>query len=338
MANKRLKASVIIPAYNAENTLSNCLQALLEQSTSKDEYEIIVIDDGSKDKTVEVARDWGVKVISQPKLGPAIARNKGAVEAKGDVLLFIDSDCIADYHWLEEMLKPFSDFNIAGVQGNYKTKQNELIARFAQIEIEDRYNIMRRYKYIDFIGTYAAGYRKDIFIKMGMFDNSFPIASGEDADFSYRLSQCGYKMVFNLKAIVYHKHPSTLKSYLKQKYWRAYWRNLAYKKSKKKTLQDTYTPQILKLQILLILLILLTIFFLPWLGKIVWYEISLLLLIFFASTIPFAYFAAKNDLLVSILSPMLIFLRSLIFLFGISSGFANEIILKKLRYHKVNKN
>jgi len=78
---------------------------------------------------------------------------------------------------------------------------------------------------------------------LGGFDTGFPLTLGEDAEFSYRLSQKGYKMVFNPQAFVYHKHPHTLKEYLRVKYWRAYWRIPAYKKNPQKMIKDSYTPQ-----------------------------------------------------------------------------------------------
>jgi len=117
---------------------------------------------------------------------------------------------------------------VVGVQGCYKSKQRRIIARFIQIEIEKRHRLMEKKRFIDFIGTYAAAYKRDIFLKMGGFDTSFPMASGEDTDLSYRLSDNHYKMVFEPNAFVYHKHPDTLRSYLIMKFWRAYWRIRCY--------------------------------------------------------------------------------------------------------------
>lgn len=322
--------SVIIPAYNAEDCIVECLSSLTDQSILREMYEIIVVDDGSTDSTAEVSKKVGVKLIKQRNSGPAAARNRGAQEASGEVLLFIDADCVADGKWIEKMTEPFSESKIAGVQGMYKSKQKETVARFAQIEIEERYKLMKRNEYIDFIGTYAAAYRRDIFLEMGGFDTSFPIASGEDTDFSYRLSQNNHKMVLNPDAFVYHRHPGTLRSYLTQKYWRAYWRNLLYKKNKAKAVKDSYTPQTLKFQILLVLLMVLMLILFPLLKIKTFYGLVSIFLVFILTTIPFAISASKKDFQVALISPFLILLRSLTFLCGICTGFIKEILIKHL--------
>jgi len=99
--------SIIIPAYNAEKAIKECLSSLTNQSLSRNKYEIIVVDDGSTDRTCEIAKKYKVNVISQGNGGPAVARNRGAREARGDILIFTDSDCIADKDFIEKMIKPF---------------------------------------------------------------------------------------------------------------------------------------------------------------------------------------------------------------------------------------
>ena len=131
----QLDVSVIIPAYNAEKTLPNCLDALLNQSTKPNE--IIVVDDGSKDETKTVAESYSlVKVIAQKNQGPAKARNAGARAAKSEIIIFLDSDCVPEKNWVQEMLVPLADEKVAGVQGAYKSKQTSLVARFDQLDIE----------------------------------------------------------------------------------------------------------------------------------------------------------------------------------------------------------
>ncbi|MBC8228413.1 glycosyltransferase family 2 protein, partial [bacterium] len=132
--------SVVIPAYNAEKEIPSCLDSLLNQTFPKEQCEIIVVNDGSTDGTEKIVRKYdGVKIITQANQGPAAARNNGVSESKGDIIVFTDSDCVPEEDWLEEMLKPFNDTEVVGVQGAYKTKQKEVVARFAQIEIEERY-------------------------------------------------------------------------------------------------------------------------------------------------------------------------------------------------------
>ncbi|MHC4395572.1 MAG: glycosyltransferase family 2 protein, partial [Planctomycetota bacterium] len=81
--------SIIIPAFNAENTISDCLDSLLDQTIDKEHYEIILVDDGSTDETPNIAKRYSeVRLLIQDNQGPASARNKGTRHAKGDVILF----------------------------------------------------------------------------------------------------------------------------------------------------------------------------------------------------------------------------------------------------------
>lgn len=310
--------SVIIPVYNGGKTIARCLSALLEQS--KKPGEIIVVDDGSKDNTRETVKKFGgVVLLEQEHKGPASARNLGAKKAKGEILLFTDTDCVPDKNWVLEMTEPFKNREIAGVQGRYKTDQKGLIARFVQLEIEDRYDRMRKRENIDFIGSYAAAYRKDILLKFGGFDESFPMASGEDPEISFKLAAAGHKMVFNEKAIVYHNHVSTLRGYMRQKFWRACWRVLLYRKHPEKMTGESYTPQTLKFQIFslyLSILCFLLSFVYPWLV----YASSLLLLLFLLSTLPLSFKNARKSMLVGLATPFILVARTTVFALGLVYG------------------
>jgi glycosyltransferase involved in cell wall biosynthesis len=253
---KHLTTSVVIPVYNAARYLLALLDALASQTHPPDE--IILVDDGSTDHSVNLSQEWAhhhhevqVTILCQPNQGPAAARNLGATTSHMDVVLFIDSDCYPRENWIEKMLAPFQDPQIVGVQGAYRCRQKEWIARFIQLEIEERYERMLRKPWIDFIGTYSAAYRREVFPENGGFDTRFTAASGEDADFSFRLACQGHRMVFQPEANVYHQHPDSLWRYLKVKYWRGYWRNLVYRRHPSKMMTDSYTPQALKFQTLL---------------------------------------------------------------------------------------
>ena len=243
--------SIVISTYNSADEIKKCIKGLEGQSFPRERYEIIVIDDGSTDNTGVIAKDHDILYYFQENKGPASARNKGVELAKGDIVLFTDADCIPDKNWIEEMVSPFKNPEIAGVKGAYKNKQKSLWARFAQIEFCERYKLLLKNEYIDFVDTYSAGYRKDLFLSLGGFDTSFPVPNNEDTDFSYRISLNGYKMVFNPNAVVWHSgHPDTLKKYMRLKFWRGYWRMAVYQRYASKMIKDSYTPQTLKFQIM----------------------------------------------------------------------------------------
>ena len=100
-----MRVSVVVPAYNAERTLGDCLRALRAQSFAAADLEIIVVDDGSRDGTASLAQRNGVRVIRRENGGPAAARNTGWRAARGDWVAFTDADCVPSRTWLAEMMR-----------------------------------------------------------------------------------------------------------------------------------------------------------------------------------------------------------------------------------------
>ena len=327
--------SIIIPAYNSEKTISKTIESLLKQNYSKKNYEIIIVDDGSIDNTQDtILKFKQVRLIKQNHKGPATARNLGARNAKGDILLFTDADCILDKNWIKEMVKPFTNPEIIGVSGTYKTLNNDnFMARFIGYEIEERHERMKRQKFIDFIGTFSAAYRKKIFLKFGGFDTRFKTSSGEDPELSYRIDKAGLKMVFQPKAIVFHPHPNSLWKYLKQKYKRAVWRNLMYwGKHKEKIMSDSYTSKSMFLQIFLsglVFLISLSLIILK-------FSITFSFLLFFVSlftltiifNIKFLTFLLRKEKSIAFLSPFILILRNSVVILGIFEGLLKYALRK----------
>ena len=324
--------SIIIPAYNARATIKACLDAVVNQTVNRTCYEIIVVDDGSTDDTASIVESLpGIKLIRQKNQGPAVARNRGVAEANGEIVLFTDSDCAPTTNWIEEMTRPFKEDNdIVGVKGEYRTRQKEIIARFVQLEYEDKYDIIRGHKYIDFIDTYSAAFKKDVFLEAGGYDASFPVACAEDVELSYRLSQNGYKMVFNSEAIVYHIHPNTLISYLKKKYKFAYWRVLAIKKNPNKMLKDSYTPQFMKVQAGMPPVILVAFALLPF-SKIGFSILKVALLVYLLTMVPFVIKIIGKDISIGLLSPPILFLRSFAQSFGLIGGIIGSKVSKDVK-------
>lgn len=304
--------SVIVPAYYAEKTLGHCLAALASQTSVDHTVEILVVDDGSTDRTAEVASAYpGVTLIRQAHQGPAAARNTGARKASGEILLFTDADCVPERDWVAEMTAPFADPRVAAVKGAYRTRQTGLIARFAQVEFEERYALLKRQSAIDFVDSYSAAFRTQAFWDVGGFDPAFPCPNNEDVDLSYRLARAGYRMVFNPRAVVYHTHPATFRAYLRVKFWRGYWRMVVYRRFPGKALRDSYTPQTLKLQIALFYTILGAICS-KGLGRV---ENAMpvalaLTFLFGGTTVPFALRAGRTDRALGFSSPLLLLARA----------------------------
>ncbi len=240
--------SVIVPAYQAAGSLRSCLEALCAQTVARESYEVIVVDDGSTDATATIARDAGVSVITQPNAGPAAARNRGAAAAQGE---FTDADCAPVPGWISALVTPFSDPSVAGAKGAYLTRQRSAVPRFTQLEYQERYDRMAGRETIDFIDTYSAAYRRDVFLANSGFDSVFPTASVEDQELSFRLAEKGYRLVFAPDAQVYHRHNPTVRAYVRRKFYIGYWKALIARWHPSRMAQDSHTPGTVKLQMVL---------------------------------------------------------------------------------------
>jgi GT2 family glycosyltransferase len=313
------RVSIVVPAYNAEATIEAALRSLVAQQ-SPVQREIIVVDDGSTDRTAAIAAAVdGVRVMSQPNAGPAVARNNGVEAASGEFVLFIDSDCEASPDWLNTMLEPFADGRVAGVKGAYRTRQTALAARFAQLEYEDKYDRMARREFIDFVDTYSAAFRREVFSSSGGYSPEFPTACAEDVDLSYRMERAGAKMVFRPQAIVYHRHPERLGAYLRKKFRFAMWRVLAVKRNPEKLIADSHTPQLMKVQALAapaVAALAVASPVLPYAGL----ASAVLGGAFAASTLPFTVKALRKDRAVGAVAPPMLFLRGLAQGAGLAAG------------------
>lgn len=327
--NKQLSitsVSIVMPAYNAADYITVGLQSLLDQSIKPDMYEVIIVDDCSRDNTADVieafvpaaaAAGVSMKLIRQPQNGgPAKARNRGAQDATGDVIIFTDSDCELTPDWLLNMLIPFNDPEIDAAKGAYLTRQTEWGARFAQVEFEERYRMLEAADTVDVVFSYSAAFRRPVFAALDGFDTRFPVADNEDTDLSWRLVEAGHKAAFAPDAKLYHRHPASLWTYYRKKVSRGYWRVIVYRRFPGKAIKDSYTPQSLKLQILLAFLIIPTLL-LGIVLPVMWAVSGALILAFIASTVSFVTGAWKSDPLIALLSPVLLFGRALALGLGI---------------------
>lgn len=203
--------SVIMPSYNEEFTVELAAASMREQSVVQEypEYfEFILVDSGSKDKTVELAEPYVDKVIIAPR-GKLTSRNIAANQAKGNIIVSTDSDSYYPYHWLNTLLKPFNDTNnqpIAGVIGNTLDYGIANVPGWLHSVV---YTLDRVILHPKQMPGRNSAYYKHLFHISGGFNeniNQFNIISmlnEEELGFGYRLAKLG-KLVFKINATCIH--------------------------------------------------------------------------------------------------------------------------------------
>lgn len=322
-----MEISVIIPVYNGGDKLRKCIKALRRQRTSRP-YELIIVDDGSTDGGLQKIKEDGFRVFRQANQGPAAARNLGVANAQGRIVLFTDADCEPEEDWIEEMVRYLEDPAISAVKGSYLTKQKQIVARFVQMEYESKYERMKKEGYIDFIDTYAAGFKIEDFRRVGQYDTTFPTASVEDQELSFRMWGQGYRMVFNPEARVYHTHSSTLWNYVKKKFRIGFWKALVLKRHPSKIARDSHTPQTLKLEMVFATMLLISLLASLWKDAFLFGALCSLTG-FLVATLPFVLNAFRKDPVIALVSPFLLFVRALSLSLGLMVGACKFLFQKE---------
>jgi GT2 family glycosyltransferase len=189
------RISVIMPVYNAERLLEECLAAL--RASEGADYEILVVDDSSTDRSRDIAAAAGCRVIpSGGRLGPAGARNCGVAEASGDVLFFVDSDVMVRPDTLRRLAAAFAaDETLDGViavQAPAMRFRN-LCSRYKNLWMYYTY-ARRAGEDVPLFYTTAAAIRRDVFVESGGFDLNYTNPNVEDTDFGQKLARLGYRV------------------------------------------------------------------------------------------------------------------------------------------------
>ena len=195
MRDKPSKISVIIPTLQEQNYIGNILSKLEELNPK---VEVIVVDGGSKDKTVEVAQRFTNKVYKTSKRGIAAGRNCGATKANGEILVFLDTDVTFPANFPEKVLQTFSEPTVAGATCNIMPIQNQ----FGATAFFRLYNLVIRVtaKFKPHSRGEFFAVRKTAFQKAKGFDETMPCL--EDHDLAWRLSKIG-QFVFISDLTVY---------------------------------------------------------------------------------------------------------------------------------------
>jgi GT2 family glycosyltransferase len=212
------KVSVIVCSYNGDRTLAACLDSL--QQLNYPDYEVILIDDGSNDTTAQIAflRSDVRFYRHERNLGLSAARNTGLSAAKGEIVVFTDSDCRADADWLYYLVSDLLGKEFVGMGGpNLLPPDDSPVAAAVMVSPGGPAHVMLTDRQAEHIPGCNMAFFKSVLEEIGGFDPIFH-AAGDDVDLCWRLQQAGYKIGFSPAALVWHYRRSTISEYLKQQH------------------------------------------------------------------------------------------------------------------------
>lgn len=211
-----IHASVIIPVYNDRTGLEKCLAGLRQQTYPQECFEVLVIDNGSRESVADIVAGYGdgCRLLSEPEQGSYVARNTGIRQARGRVLAFTDADCIPEPDWLAE-----------GIAALARCKRPGLIGGRIQVEFLPgiRKNMFSLYDYCfafqqeKFVirSRYAATANlftlRDVIHQVGEFDSE--LMSGGDYEWGQRVHAAGLDIVYCAQATVLHPPRDTFEKH-----------------------------------------------------------------------------------------------------------------------------
>ena len=203
----KLEYSIVIPTYNDRANIINCLNSITGLHYPKTKFEVIVVDDGSTDRSFEALQSFkadhqelNLVLVRQENRGPCGARNTGLLKARNDFIAFIDSDETAEPNWLKNAQKYFERENVGAVEGRIVVPEEEKITPFTHQTP------------IPHAGEFVTGnmiYRKGLVEELGYFDERFydrkrKVHFREDADLAFKVLEKGFEIVFAPEVLTFH--------------------------------------------------------------------------------------------------------------------------------------
>ncbi len=220
--------TIIVPTFNRADEINELCVSLNNQTLEKDKFDVIIVDDGSTDNTEEIVSNFinktklRINFIKQDHKGPGEARNLGMKNTKGEYVIFIDSDCIADKDWLNAYDRAIDKIKPAGFGG-----PDKVLSSFSAVQKAIDYSMTsfittggirghskkKLSKY--YPRSFNMGVRKDIIEKIGGMGK---LRHGQDIEFSHRIIKTGEPVIKVADAVVYHKRRISIKKFFRQVY------------------------------------------------------------------------------------------------------------------------
>lgn len=219
--NKDVPCSVIVPAYNEAAVILSCLKSILASDFRA--FELIVVDDGSRDDTVTLARsilDPRLRVVSKVNGGKASALNYGIGLARANLIVAIDADTVFRRDTLRNLMRHFQNPAVGAVSGNTRiANRHRLITKLQSLEYVVGFNLDRRmgdlFDCITVVPGAIGAFRKPVLQKVGGFTHD---TLAEDTDLTLGIKEAGYRIVYDSAAVAYTEAPATVRDLLKQRF------------------------------------------------------------------------------------------------------------------------
>ncbi|HVJ54033.1 MAG TPA: glycosyltransferase [Aliidongia sp.] len=209
------RVSVVVCAYNADRTMDQCLASL--EHLNYPDYEVIVVNDGSTDRTLEISERYPYcRIISQANKGLSVARNVGAEAATGEIVAYTDSDCVADKDWLTYLVAKMEHGGLVAVGGpNFPPPEDDMVPAAVAVSPGGPTHVLVSDEVAEHIAGCNMAFKRETLLALGGFDPVYR-AAGDDVDICWRFQNAGYTIGFAPAAVVWHFRRNTIEAYLNQ--------------------------------------------------------------------------------------------------------------------------
>jgi glycosyltransferase involved in cell wall biosynthesis len=218
--------SIVIPTLRRPRLLAACLEAIARSDFPREDFEVIVVNDGGDASTDEIvdafAERLDIRLVKQSPSGPAMARNAGAARARGRYLVFTDDDCEPAPDWLRALLAHVAKDPASGIGGRTLNSLPDRIFSSATQALVDYlyayYNGGDRPSGSRFFATNNLALPRRRFLALGGFDTRFPLAAAEDREMCERWQARGWRMVYADDVVIHHGHALRFTEFWRQHY------------------------------------------------------------------------------------------------------------------------
>lgn len=209
------KISVVIPAYNEEANIYNCLQSITNANYPREKIEVIVVDNGSDDNTRTIAEGLADIVLRDDYLKISGLRNLGVEHATGEIICFIDADCIVTPDWLQAASMYIDNKEVVAWGAPPETPEKATWVQKTWYLIRKKEKPIQKVDWLESMNLFV---RKELFTKTGGFDNK--LETCEDVDFCYRLREYGEIIADSSIKTIHLGEAATIRIFLKKEIWR----------------------------------------------------------------------------------------------------------------------